>query len=345
MDFSAFPLGVNLAVFATAAAIVAMAGVMMTGAADKLADRTGLGEAVIGAALLGASTSLSGTVTSISAAAIGHPDLAVSNAVGGIAAQTAFLAIADIAYRRANLEHAGASATNLSQAALLIVMLSLPLIAASLAPVTIFSVHPVSFALVAMYWFGLRLAAQASQNPMWRPEDTTETRADEPEADSWREGSIARIVAQFAGLALLIGFAGWVIAGTGIEIARETGLAETAVGAVFTAVATSFPELVTTLAAVRRGALQLAIGGIIGGNTFDVLFLVLSDVSYRPGSIYHAADPGYQFWIFIAILMMGVLLLGLLSRQRHGIANIGFESAAILLIYGAAVTAGVLQLV
>jgi Ca2+/Na+ antiporter len=47
-------------------------------------------------------------------------------------------------------------------------------------------------------------------------------------------------------------------------------------------VVTSLPELVTTLAAVRRGALQLAVGGIIGGNTFDTLFLTISDVGYRP---------------------------------------------------------------
>jgi cation:H+ antiporter len=43
-------------------------------------------------------------------------------------------------------------------------------------------------------------------------------------------------------------------------------------------------ELVTTIAAVRRGALQLAVGGIIGGNTFDTLFLTAADVSYREGS-------------------------------------------------------------
>ncbi|WPL13430.1 MULTISPECIES: hypothetical protein [Thiorhodovibrio] len=48
----------------------------------------GLGEAVFGAVLLGATTPLPGSVASLA----GDPDLAVSNTVGGIAAQTVFCA-------------------------------------------------------------------------------------------------------------------------------------------------------------------------------------------------------------------------------------------------------------
>jgi cation:H+ antiporter len=34
-----------------------------------------------------------------------------------------------------------------------------------------------------------------------------------------------------------------------------------------------------------------------------------------------------------AILMAGVLLLGTLRRERYGMADIGFESAIVLLLY------------
>ena len=91
----------GLAVVATLAILAA--GTRLTGTADVLADRTGLGEALVGGVLLGASTSLSGTVTSVSAAWLGHPDLAFSNAIGGIAVQTTFIALADLVYRRATL--------------------------------------------------------------------------------------------------------------------------------------------------------------------------------------------------------------------------------------------------
>jgi cation:H+ antiporter len=102
---------------------------------------------------------------------------------------------------------------------------------------------------------------------------------------------------------------------------------------VFAALATSLPELVTAVAAVRRGALNLAVGDVIGGNAFEVLFLGAADVVWRPGSIYHEFTAENRFTAVLAILMTGVLLLGMLRRERHGIAGIGFESALVLLLY------------
>jgi cation:H+ antiporter len=90
---------------------------------------------------------------------------------------------------------------------------------------------------------------------------------------------------------------------------------------------------VTALAAVRRGALNLAVGDVIGGNSFEVLFLAAADPFYRAGSIYHQFATENVFTAVLAILMTGVLLLGMLRRERHGIAGIGFESALVLALY------------
>lgn len=119
-DLSGVSLTLSVILFVVAALAILLAGTRLTGVADALADRTGLGEAIVGAVLLGASTSLSGIVTSVTAAYAGNAELAVSNAVGGIAAQTVFLSVADVFYRRANLEHAAASAANLAQGTLLV---------------------------------------------------------------------------------------------------------------------------------------------------------------------------------------------------------------------------------
>ena len=123
------------------------------------------------------------------------------------------------------------------------------------------------------------------------------------------------------------------MAESGIAITRRTGLSETVVGALLTAVVTSLPELVTSIAAVRRGALTLAVGGIIGGNCFDVLFLSFSDVAYRGGSIYHAITDRQVFLVALTQVLVGILLLGLLRRERAGVLGIGFESFLILTIY------------
>jgi cation:H+ antiporter len=162
---------------------------------------------------------------------------------------------------------------------------------------------------------------------------TTETREDRPDASAAPGPRPAWAWAGFLLSAAVIGVAGWLVGISGIALVRHTGLSETVVGSLITAVATSLPELVTTLAAVRQGALTLAVGGIIGGNTFDVLFLVFSDVAYRPGSIYHAIGPQPLFVIALTILLTAVLLLGLIRRERRGLANIGFESVAVLVFY------------
>ena len=124
-----WPLWVVVAMMAGAALVIAVAGTWLAGLADELADRTGMGEIVAGAVFVGASTSLPGIITSVSTAAQGYPGLAIGNAVGGLTAQTAFLAIADLTYRKANLEHAAASVTGLTQGTLLISLLTMPLLA------------------------------------------------------------------------------------------------------------------------------------------------------------------------------------------------------------------------
>ncbi|MCB1765901.1 MAG: sodium:calcium antiporter [Candidatus Competibacteraceae bacterium] len=265
-----------------------MVGVRIARVADRLSDVTGWGEAIFGAVLLGGATSLPGIVTSVTTAGQGHPELSVSNAIGGIAAQTAFLALADMSYRHANLEHAAASIENLVQGALLVTLLALPLAAMGGPELAIGGIHPVSLLILAGYIFGLHLTSQAREAPLWHPQKTRETRLDtpSPEIQHTPQREVIELWAGFGALALIIATAGYLVAQTGIAIAERTGLSESVVGGLFTAVATSLPELVTAIAAVKQGALTLAVGGIIGGNSFDVLFLAFADISYCEGSIY-----------------------------------------------------------
>ena len=334
----ALPLAAVFLVFGVSALVVAVAGIRMTALADRLADRTGLGEAVMGWLLLGMVTSLSGTVVSVTSALGGHASLAYANGVGGIAAQTAFLAIADLTYRKANLEHASADVASLFQAALLLLMLSVPLIAFVTPAVSVLSVHPASIILILIYVAGAQTMRRIREAPMWRPIVTRETRHDVPEEAVGTRRDTIVLGLEFAGVALLVGAAGWSIALSGVRISDALGISQTAVGALMTAVVTSMPELVTTLAAVRRGAAQLAVGGIIGGNCFDMLFLSLSDAAYREGSLYHAIGAGDLFWLLVGLAMTALLLLGLIVRERRGVGGIGFESAGILAIYAGAIS-------
>ena len=337
------PLPLLLVAFALAAAAVIFSSIRATRLADIIADRTRMGEAMAGGIILGGATSLAGVVVSVNAALNGDASFAFSNAVGGIAAQTLFLAIADLIYRRANLEHAAAEPANLFQAVMLMILLSLPLCAIAGPEVAYFGVHPVSVALFLTYLYGVRVSAQVSEKPMWRPVMTAETRTDEPEDDDEAGRSVTGPALRFAALVAVMGLGGFVIAQVGSTFIERFGLRSSLVGSLITAVVTSLPEFVTTIVAVRRGALQLAVGGIIGGNTFDTLFLVISDVSLREGSLYHAVGTTDLYWLGTGLLMTGILLAGLIARQREGPARIGFESVAMLAVYGIAATIEVLN--
>jgi len=336
---SALPLPAIISLFAISAAVICLCGIAMTGRADTLADRTGLGEALVGAVILGAATSLSGVTVSVTAALDGRASLAFSNSVGGIAAQTAFLAVADMAFRKANLEHAAAEATNLIQGVLLVFLLSLPFAAMAAPEVTIWAIHPVSIAIPVIYILGLIVSRQVREEPMWKPVDTQHTRHDtsEDEDDENTGKTTVRLIGEFSVLMVAMGLAGWMISRTGSALIDQIGLSASLVGALMTAVATSLPELVTTIAAVRRGALQLAVGGIIGGNMFDTLFLSAADTAYRDGSLYHAAGVQDYFWVAVSILMTTALLAGLIVRERQGPGKIGIDSLSLLGIYGAAI--------
>ncbi|KAA0010825.1 sodium:calcium antiporter [Billgrantia pellis] len=325
-------LPLAIALFVATAALIGVVGTRLARIVDELADRTGLGEAIAGAVLLGLATSLSGIVLSVSAAWGGRAELAMSNALGGIAAQTLFLTVADISYRRANLEHAAASLGNLLQGALLLCLLSLLLVGRFSPELTLWHVHPVTPLLFFGYLFGLRLIHQAKFEPMWSPAQTLETRADEPDAASAGR-ALTGLWFSFVVLAAMLGVAGWLMERSATALSATTGLDQAAIGILLTSVATSLPELVTTVAAVRRGALTLAVAGIIGGNAFDTLFAAAADVAYRQGSIYHAMPDSVSLWIALSLLMTGILLVGLIRREEQGPGRIGFESVAILILY------------
>lgn len=325
--------GAILGVFALAAVVILFAGVRLAGVADRLADRTGLGEAVVGAVLLGAATSLSGLVTSVTAAWNALPELAVSNAAGGIAAQTFFLAVADLAYRKANLEHAAASLQNLIQGTVLAGCLALAIMATSVPDYALLGVHPASYLIVLFYALGLWVTRRASEQPGWRAKRTEDTVEDDPEEDDSGSASTARLWTEFAGLAAVTAFAGLLVGRSAGAAVETFGLSESLVGAFATALVTSLPELVTTVAAVRRGALTLAVGGIIGGNAFDVLFLAASDVAYRDGAIYAAVSGRQSFVVALSLFMATVLIMGLLRRERQGLGGVGFETIVLIVAY------------
>ncbi|WP_165986240.1 sodium:calcium antiporter [Streptomyces sp. YIM 98790] len=329
----AWPVGWSVAVFLLAGALTVVCAVRLSGLGDVLADRTGWGEALFGAVFFGLATSLSGIVMTAVSAAVDRPTLAYSSAVGGIAAQTLAIVVADMFHRGVNLEHAAASLPNLLFGCLLIGLLGLALMAAFSPDVTVLGVHPGAAAMVAFYWGGLRLI-QAHPRPMWLAVRTAETVPDVPHDDPvLGRRSTARLWTEFGAVAVLVVVGGWAVARAADGLVAGTGLRAGFVGAAFMGLVNALPEIVTAVAAVRRGAVTLAIAAVIGGNCLDALNLVIGDVAYRQGSLFHATAPDELFLTSAAVVMTGVLLGGLLVRQKRGWWRLGFDGVLLFALY------------
>lgn len=327
------PLATLSGIFLVAALFIGIFGVAMTHVARKLAADSGMGEALMGALFIGASTSLAGIIASVTAASNGHAGIAVSNALGGIAVQTCFLAVADMFYRKANLEHASASAENLMLGAFLIALLSINLVAFATPDLQTGWIHPASIILIVSYLFGVRLLSSMHTMPMWLPRRTRETRIEKGNQRRAKHRFNTTLWLQFLAYTSVVGLAGWTISIAGIAIVAKTGLSEGLVGGVLIAVSTSLPELVIAITAVRLNSPTLAVGDIVGGNAFDTLFIAVSDIAYIEGSIYAHVSVVEEFWLAISMLMTGIILMGLLHRERHGIINIGWESFLVFILY------------
>ncbi|RBY78493.1 sodium:calcium symporter [Blastococcus sp. TF02-09] len=318
------------------ALVIVVAGVRLTRTADILAERTGLGDALGGALLLGAVTSLPGNVTVLTGALEGDAGFALSNPVGGIALQTVWLAIADLLYRRGNIERAAASLQNVLQAVILLALLAIPVIGYATPALTLGWIHPLTVLIPVFYGYGLVLLRRMQREPMWQPTRTadTEERQDDPADEGGSGPTTRRLWASLAVLGLGTGVAGWVVGRAGLGVVAGTGLDSGLVGFTLTTAISSLPELVVLLTAVRMGQLTLGVGNIIGGNVYDVLMIAIADVAYLDGPLYRDAGPTSLVLLGGTMLMTAVLAGGLLMRDRKWI---GFEGVSIFLIYGGTV--------
>ncbi|MER0238301.1 sodium:calcium antiporter [Fulvimarina sp. MAC8] len=337
IDFAGLGLTGNIILFFASAAAIGYAGVKLSTIADELADRTGMGEVVAGALFVGVSTSLPGAITSVSTAYQGFPELAIGNALGGLTAQTLFIAVADLFYRRANLEHAAATPVALAQGILLNALLCMALIGSVTTGLSVFGTHPISILLPITYIGGLLLLRQVRAEDMWFAKQTDETREEESDAsESYDKRSDKKLWLLFLLYAGITAVAGYAIGEASIALVEVTGVSQTLFGTTFTAIANSLPELVTAIAAVRIGAVGLAVGDIIGGNAFEVLFLSAADF-VSDESIYKSATDDDQATALFAMLMVTLILLGMMKREKRGFLNIGFESTGVFLLYGLSV--------
>jgi cation:H+ antiporter len=120
----------------------------------------------------------------------------------------------------------------------------------------------------------------------------------------------------------------------GKGIAVSTGLGQTFVGNILISISTSLPEVVVSIAAVRMGSVDLAIGGLFGSNLVNLgVILSADDLFFARGPILSFVDPNHIVSALSATAMTAIAVIGLTYRAEKKRLVLAWDSIGILVIY------------
>ena len=114
-------------------------------------------------------------------------------------------------------------------------------------------------------------------------------------------------------------------------IAREVGMSESLIGLTIVAFGTSLPELVTSVAAARKGECDIAIGNIVGSNIFNILFILGTSALITPIAYDTDFLTGFTFDNIMAIIAAVVLFVCIVLTKDKKLKRAG--GIVMLVIY------------
>jgi cation:H+ antiporter len=308
--------------FVFSAAGIVLAATQLAKYGDIIAVRTRLGGMFVGILLMAGATSLPELLTTISSIRQAVPDLAAGNLLGSNMFNMVMLAVIDMAgqnqrvLRKAALKHALSG----SLAVMLITMVVFFILAK--IEIQIGWVGLDSILLILGYGIAIYLIQQNS----------TSLVAVEVEIPEKFPGLGRGIVGFLAAAAVLALFTP-VMVRSSAAIAEVTGLGTSFIGTTLVAVVTSLPELVTTLAALKLGADDMAIGNLFGSNMFNMFALGLTDLFFLQGRFLSVIDPAFLLVSVIGLIMTIMGLVGNLARIERRLWFLEVDALALLLVY------------
>jgi len=310
--------------FIGSAGIIVFAATQLAKYGDIIANRTRLGGLFIGVLLLAGATSLPEVLTSISSVNQGAPNLAAGNLLGSNAFNMVLLAVIDIASRKSRILRKAALKHALS-GSLAILMIGLVLfflligVDLRIGWVGVDSILIIVFYIIAL---GLIQNNQAFIVPKPQHEEIPHG------TPGLAKGIIGFLIA--AGVLVLITP---VMVKNADAIALETGLGTSFIGTTLVAFVTSLPELVTTLAALKLGANDMAIGNLFGSNMFNMFAVGLTDLFFTKGRFLTAIDPSFALVAALGLIMTSIGLIGNLVKLEKRLWIVEIDAALLILVY------------
>jgi len=314
--------------FLACAGVIVFSGTRLSRYGDVLAEKTGLGRTWIGVLLMASVTSLPELVTGISSVLTGLPDLAVGDVLGSCVFNLVILASLDLTEREKTIS-AKAHHGHIISAGfgiLLLSLVSLGIYGGNRAgPFGWIGFY--SMIILVIYLFAMRMVYSYEKREIAR------FIGEQAEEFRYEAITVRSAVAGYCLNALVVIAAAVALPGIGAGIARMTGLGQTFVGNIFIAVATSLPEVVVSLAAVRMGAIDLAIGNLLGSNLFNISILAVDDIFYVRGPILSYAQGNHIVSSLAAISMTAIMIVGLTYRSEKKLLFLAWDSMGVLLLY------------
>jgi len=277
--------------FAATAALVVLAGIRLSLYGDALGERTGLGSGLVGLVFLAAVTSLPELVVSLTSVIqctdpLQGADLATGNMLGSNIFNLLILALVALLFPRKfdpeKLEkpHTGSTIYGL----VLLAIFAAAFLVDGWGEYLIPGLHCSWGVLLLPVAYGFILRREHRQQKKAKTEDHL------PSEQMLTHLPAPRFYSMLGGLCLLIIGGGIVLSILGSRMALPAeqggfGLEASLIGTIFLAISTSLPELVISIASVRMGFLDMAVGNVLGSNMFNLLIIFAADVAMRGGSL------------------------------------------------------------
>ena len=299
--------------FVLCLAIILFAGTRLARYGDAIAEKTGLGRIWIGLVLIAAITSMPELVTAVSSAAlVGSSDLALGTLLGTCAFNLSIIALLDLLHQHTPVL-SQVSSRHITSASLGILLAAIVLggifIGDKLPALTLGWVGIPSIIILVIYLVGIRR--------IYNNERNSQIMITQVSYPKYKDLSSVKVYVGFALAAIAIIAAGIWLSFIGDEIATTTGWGMTFVGSLFLAITTSMPELAVAVAAVRLGALDMAVADILGANMLDLAYIALVDLAYVQGPLLGSVSTGHLFTAAVVLVMSAIVIIGLRFHQKR----------------------------
>lgn len=125
-----------------------------------------------------------------------------------------------------------------------------------------------------------------------------------PGAVGWDRHWAVQLLLIAGGLALLVAGSSWLV-DSATAFARALGVSDLVIGLTIIAAGTSMPEVATSMLAALRGERDIAVGNVIGSNTFNVLgCLGLAGLVGTGGLVVPPAAMNFDLWVMAAVALV-----------------------------------------